>query len=72
MTELLKKAFDAVAGLPEAQQDELAALLLEELASEQRWAQQFECSGEKLSELAAEALEEFESGRTSELDPEAL
>jgi hypothetical protein len=34
MTELLRKAFDEAANLPEAEQDELARTLLQDLAAE--------------------------------------
>jgi len=37
MTKLLEEAIAAVSKLPDAQQDAIAKLILEELASEQRW-----------------------------------
>ena len=58
MTELLEKAFAEVAKLPEGEQEALAAWILEELASEQRWEQAFARSNDLLADLADEALEE--------------
>jgi hypothetical protein len=58
MTELLQKAFAEAAKLSREEQDALAAMLLEELASEQRWSKALASSQDKLSELADEALAE--------------
>jgi hypothetical protein len=68
MTKLLEKAVAAVSDLPEKEQDAIAALILEELADEERWAQSFAVSQRQLSTLAKEALEEYRSGRTEPLD----
>lgn len=72
MTQLLKKAFDEVSKLPEQEQNDFAAWLLEELASEQRWSELFAKSEVKLSQLAAEALAEHREGKTRALDVENL
>ncbi len=45
MTEFLEKAFAEAATLLTEEQDRVAAWLLEELASEQRWAEAFANSG---------------------------
>ncbi len=42
---------------------------LEELESEKRWDEAFEKSPDVLEALANEALAEYQSGRTQELDP---
>ena len=68
MTQLLQRAFTEASKLPEAEQDAFASLLLAELESEQRWAQAFASSNDKLAKLADEALAEFESGETLPLD----
>jgi hypothetical protein len=57
-TDMLKKAFAEAAKLPEAEQRAFAAWILDELASEQRWAKLLEESQEELSRLADEALAE--------------
>lgn len=64
MTKLLEKALEEVAKLPASEQDAVAALLLEELASEQRWSASFGKSQDKLAKLAEEALAEYKAGRT--------
>jgi hypothetical protein len=72
MTELLKKAFDAVSRLPEKEQDAIAEWLLAELALEEGWEQRFTGSQDALSVLAREAADEHERGETEELNPDSL
>lgn len=72
MTKLLQKAFDEASKLPEAEQDALGRVLLEELASERCWEQLFAGSHDLLAELANEALAEHRAGRTEKLNPEKL
>ena len=67
MTKLLEQAFSQVAKLPAAEQDAVAAILIEELASEQRWAASFSKSHDVLASLADEALAEYAAGRTKPL-----
>ena len=68
MTKSLKKAFDAASKLPEAEQDALAAAILEELESEKRWDELFHRSADTLAKLAKDALAEDRAGRTRPLD----
>jgi hypothetical protein len=72
MTKLLQKAFDEASKLPEAEQDALGRVLLEELASDRRWEELFAGSHDLLAELADEALAEHLAGRTEKVDPEKL
>jgi hypothetical protein len=72
MTKLHKKAFDEASKLPEKEQDALARILLEELASERRWEELFAGSHDLLGQLADEALAEHRAGGTKELDPRKL
>ncbi len=67
MTKLLEKAFAEASKLPEEDQDRVAAQLLRELADDARWDASFAASASKLERLAAEALEEYQAGRTEEL-----
>ena len=67
MTQLLEKALSEVAKLPPAEQDALAAILLNELASEKRWAESFAKSQDALARLAGEALAEDAAGLTKPL-----
>ncbi len=56
MTELLKKVFDLASGLPDDEQDALAALILAEIEDDQRWANAFRDSQAALATLASEAV----------------
>ena len=72
MTKALKKAFEAASFLPDRDQDDLAAAILEELNADERWAATFARSQDALERLADEALQEHRAGRTEPLDPDAL
>ena len=67
MTQLLETAFSEVAKLPASEQDAVAALVIEELASEKRWSSSFANSQDLLAKLAEEALAEYASGQTKPL-----
>ena len=67
MTQLLEKALSEMAKLPPAEQDALAAILLNELASEKRWTESFAKSQDALAKLAKEALAEDAAGLTKPL-----
>ena len=67
MTRLLEKALTEVAKLPASEQDAVAAIVLQELASEQRWSGSFAKSQDLLAELAEQALAEYAAGRTKPL-----
>ena len=71
MTKALQKAFEAASRLPDPDQDELAAAILEELEADECWEAAFARSQEALARLADEALEEHRAGRTEPLDPDA-
>lgn len=68
MTHALVSAVAQAENLPPEEQDVLAAILLEEIASEQRWSQSFARSEHVLEALAAEALAEFKAGKSRPLD----
>ncbi len=65
MTQLLIKAFEKAAQLPEPDQIAFANFILAELASEQRWQRAFDSSQEVLADLAEEALAEHRAASTS-------
>jgi len=67
MTQLLEKALNEVAKLPPSEQDALAAILLEELASEKKWSELFAQSQDVLAKLAEEALAEHRAGKSAPL-----
>ena len=68
MTTLLEQAFAEVAKLPHPEQDTVAAWILEELTSEQRWGRAFDTSQDLLAQLADEAVSEHRTGRTQALN----
>ena len=67
MTQLLEKALRELGKLPPSEQDALAAILMNELASEKRWAESFSKSQDTLAKLAGEALAEDKAGLTKPL-----
>jgi len=68
MTELLEKAFAEASKLTPEEQDILARMLLDELASEELWEQSFARSQDVLARLADEAVAEYERGETKPLE----
>ena len=68
MTQLLERAFSEASKLSEKEQDAVAAFVLEELASEERWDAAFASSQRQLSEMAQAALREYEAGVTRPMD----
>ncbi len=72
MVQQLEKAFVEVSKLPTDEQVVMATWILAELDSERQWTELFTKSPEILSELAEEAVKEYESGETQLLDPEKL
>jgi hypothetical protein len=67
MTQLLEKALNEVAKLPPSEQDALAAILLEELASGKKWSELFAQSQDMLATLAEAALAEHRAGKSTPL-----
>ena len=67
MTDLLEKALNEVKKLPPSEQDAVTAILLQELAAEQRWAESFAKSQDALEKMAEEALVEYRAGLTKPL-----
>jgi hypothetical protein len=63
MTQQPEKAIAAVLTRPD--RDALAAILLEEIAAEERWSARFAQSQGALAQLASEALAEHASGKTA-------
>jgi len=68
LTKLLEQAFSAASKLSEEEQDAIATLIMEELASERQWAEAFSKSQDELAKLTEEALEEFRKGKTKPWD----
>jgi hypothetical protein len=72
MTNKLKEAFEAASKLPPADQDALAAAILEEVKVEGLWDVSFAKTPAALERLADEALKEHRAGRTRPLLPDEL
>ena len=72
MTRLLKKAFDEASQHPQDLQDAIAAIVLAEIAAQQRWDENLAGSQDALSTLADEALAEHRAGRTRPLNVDDL
>ena len=64
MTKRLEEALSHLAKLPAPEQDAVATIVMEEIASEQRWSESFAKSQDALAALADEALAEHASGNT--------
>jgi hypothetical protein len=58
MTDLLKKAFDAISALPPERQNAMAKMILAEIEDEERWDKAFAASQDKLAAMAEEAVAE--------------
>ncbi|MEB2297458.1 MAG: hypothetical protein HUU44_07035 [Ignavibacteriaceae bacterium] len=72
MTKLLEKAFRKAAELSEDQQNIIAKWLLEELESERKWEKSFSESEDVLDILVKETIEQYENGKTNQLDTKKL
>ena len=72
MTELLDRTIIKLKTLSVEQQDAIAMIILEELEDEIQWINSFELSQDILAKLAKEAMSEYHSGKTQELDLETL
>ena len=68
MVAQLEKAFAEAGKLPAERQASLAALILEEIRSEQHWDKQFAESQGELGRLAEEAIAEYDAGKTRPLN----
>lgn len=72
MTKLLEQALAKARQLPEAEQDAIAQIVMDEIESERRWDELLARSPDKLQKLADKAWAEHESGGSQELDPDRL
>jgi len=72
MTKALEDAFNAIAKLPEPQQNALASAILNELGLEEKWEAALQTNLGALERLADEAIVDDDAGRTQTLDPEKL
>ena len=68
MTQALSAAVASAAKLPDEEQNVLAAIMLEEMESEQRWSALFSGSQNLLEQMASEAIQDFQAGRVQPID----
>ncbi len=69
MSPLMERAFSAVGQLPEADQEAIASIILQEIESDRRWDELFARpeSADLLSRMADRALEGVRAGRAKPL-----
>lgn len=72
MTRLLNQAITKVQELTPTDQDTIAAIILEELEDEARWAKQFAGSQDALAKLARKARKDIAEGRVQEIGIDEL
>ena len=72
VTKLLERAIAEASKLSNEEQDEIAALILGELESEEKWDELIGLSSDHLQQLSEEALKEHQGGETERLDPDQL
>ncbi len=68
MTKLLEKAFSEASRLPTTVQNMIAERLLEDIRAEAKWDESFAASQDELSQLADEAIADFQNGETKPLE----
>jgi hypothetical protein len=69
MTSLLEQALRKVARLPDAEQDRIARIVLEEIEDEALWQVSFTKSQDEPAAMAAAAREEIARGEVRDGDP---
>ena len=68
MTQALSAAVASAAKLPDEEQNVLAAILLDEMESEERWSALFTGSQNLLQQMAIETIQDFQAGRVQPID----
>ena len=68
MTRLLEQALSEVQTLSVAEQDAIAAIILQEIADERQWDETFARSQEHLARLAEKARADIRAGRVHDLE----
>ena len=58
----------SAAKLPDEEQNALAAILLEEMESEERWSALFAGSQNLLEQMASDAIQDFQADRVKPID----
>jgi len=72
MTTLLEQAIDQLRKCTPAEQDTIAALILEELADDTRWEEAFAASRPEIEQLAEKVRAQIRVGQTRDMRIEDL
>jgi hypothetical protein len=72
MTRALERAIAELQKLPAAEQDAIAALILEEIADDKQWDESFDNSQDVLEKLAEKAQRDIEAGRIKDMGIDEL
>jgi len=72
MTKLLDNAFQEVSAMSEIEQNIFARFILDEINSEKQWDKSFSNSEDILSQMADEAILDYDTNQTEILDTDKL
>jgi hypothetical protein len=72
MTQLLQRAIDELRKLPDADQNAIAALILEELADDAKWESAFANSQNELSRITNKVRDDIRQGRVRDVGIDEL
>lgn len=72
MTQMLEHAISELQKLPESDQDAIAALILAEIADEQRWDEAFARSQDLLSRMADRVRDDIRAGHVRDVGMDEL
>ena len=72
MTQLMEQALAEIGKLPEADQDAIATIILDEIADERRWDKSFSRSQDKLAKIADRVRDDIRTGRVKDVGIDEL
>lgn len=72
MTQLMEQALAEIGKLPDADQDAIAAIILDEIADERRWDRSFSRSQDKLTKIAECVRDDIRTGRVKDVGIDEL
>ncbi|MBC8870398.1 MAG: hypothetical protein H8E44_13330 [Planctomycetes bacterium] len=72
MTHLMEQALVGIGKLPEADQDAIAAIILDEIADERRWDESFSRSQDQLAKIADRVRDDIRTGRVKDMGIDEL
>jgi len=72
MTRLMEQAIEKLKSVPEAEQDQFAKFLLNELKEDERWANSTAAHESKLKAFIDQVVADDDAGKCEPLDPDLL